>query len=66
MYTFITAIFNITKGKAADQKIRWNYILALFFGLIHGLGFSNYFRALIGKEENIIEMLFPFNLGAVV
>jgi len=59
----MTAIFNIIKGKPTDQKIRWNYILALLFGLIHGLGFSNYFRALIGKEENIINMLFPFNLG---
>lgn len=59
----ITAIFNIVKGKPTDSKIRWNYLLALFFGLIHGLGFSNYFRALIGKEENIISMLFPFNLG---
>lgn len=59
----ITALFNIAKGKPTDKKIRWNYLLALFFGLIHGLGFSNYFRALIGKEENIVGMLFPFNLG---
>ncbi len=59
----ITAIFNIVKGAPSEQKVRWNYILALFFGLIHGLGFSNYFKALIGKEENIVNILLPFNLG---
>lgn len=59
----LTAVFNIIAGKPTESKVRWNYLLALFFGLIHGLGFSNYFRALIGKEENIIGMLLPFNLG---
>jgi len=59
----ITAIFNIVKGAPTEKIIRWNYILALSFGLIHGLGFSNYFKALIGKEENIVGILFPFNLG---
>lgn len=62
----ITALFNIIAGKPSDRKVRWNYLLALFFGLIHGLGFSNYFRALIGKEENIISILLPFNLGVEV
>ncbi len=62
----ITAIFNIVAGKPSDCKVRWNYLLALFFGLIHGLGFSNYFRALIGKEDNIISILLPFNLGVEV
>ena len=37
--------------------------MALFFGLIHGLGFSNYFKALIDEEENIVSVLLPFNLG---
>ncbi len=59
----ITAIFNIVKGAPSEKKIRWNYLLALAFGLIHGLGFSNYFKALVGKEENIVQMLLPFNLG---
>lgn len=59
----VTAVFNIVKGAPSEKKVRWNYMLALFFGLIHGLGFSNYFKALVGKEENIVGMLFPFNLG---
>ena len=59
----VTAIFNIVKGAPSEQKVRWNYLMALFFGLIHGLGFSNYFKALIDEEENIVSVLLPFNLG---
>lgn len=39
------------------------YFLALFFGLIHGLGFSNYLKSLLGKEESILGPLFSFNIG---
>lgn len=39
------------------------YPMALGFGLIHGMGFSNYLRSLLGTEESIIQPLFAFNLG---
>lgn len=39
------------------------YPFALGFGLIHGLGFSTYLRALLGAEESIALPLFAFNLG---
>ena len=39
------------------------YFLALGFGLIHGLGFSNYLRSLLGKDQNIIPQLLAFNIG---
>jgi hypothetical protein len=35
----------------------------LFFGLIHGLGFSNYLRSLLGTELDLLLPLFSFNLG---
>jgi len=35
----------------------------MFFGLIHGLGFSNYLRSLLGQEDSIIGPLFAFNVG---
>jgi len=62
---FITAVANLFKKEGVDSKakIQINYIFALFFGLIHGLGFSNYLRALLGKQENIVSPLFAFNLG---
>ena len=40
--------------------------MALGFGLIHGLGFSNYFKALLGRDESIISVLLPFNIGVEV
>lgn len=39
------------------------YILAGCFGLIHGLGFSNFLRAILGGEESIVVPLFAFNVG---
>ena len=43
--------------------MQMNYIFATFFGLIHGLGFSNYLKSLLGKDEGIITQLLAFNLG---
>lgn len=62
---FITAVANLFKKETelSKTRIQINYVFALFFGLIHGLGFSNYLRALLGKQENIVSPLFAFNLG---
>jgi len=62
---FITAIANITLKKN-DYSIvlqQFKYATSMFFGLIHGLGFSNYLRSLLGNEESIVKPLFAFNLG---
>jgi hypothetical protein len=37
--------------------------MSLGFGLIHGLGFSNYLRSLILNEDSMAGPLFSFNLG---
>jgi hypothetical protein len=37
--------------------------LATVFGLIHGLGFSTFLRALLGAEESLLVPLLAFNLG---
>lgn len=42
------------------------YVLAGCFGLIHGLGFSNFLRAILGGEESIVVPLFAFNVGLEV
>ncbi|MBC7884956.1 MAG: HupE/UreJ family protein [Saprospiraceae bacterium] len=62
----LTGIFNIYSVTISDKHHRmvmFNYILALGFGLIHGLGFSNYFKAILGKEESVVQPLFAFNIG---
>ena len=41
----------------------WRYGLALAFGLIHGMGFSNYLRSLLGREADIVQPLLAFNIG---
>ena len=59
-----TALSNLfVKDFSFSAKYHIIYYLALFFGLIHGLGFSNYLKSLLGKEESIILPLFSFNLG---
>ena len=62
----ITAINNIRKR---NQTLlgggNLNYYLALFFGLIHGLGFSNYLKALL-IGDNILLELFSFNIGVEI
>lgn len=63
---FITAFSNIFKsegGAASGKMVQINYLYALFFGLIHGMGFSNYLRAILGKDRSIITQLFAFNVG---
>ena len=37
--------------------------MALFFGLIHGLGFSSYLKSILGKDQNIFWQLLAFNVG---
>ena len=62
---FLTAFINIFQKsdnfKPGTYKIK--YLVALFFGLIHGMGFSNYLRSLLGKEDSIAIPLLSFNVG---
>ena len=61
---FITGAVNIINlNKTSSNKDNINLIFALFFGLIHGLGFSNYFRMMVGKEEDKLLPLIEFALG---
>lgn len=62
---FFTAISNlfVSEKSMLQRKIHLNYLLALVFGLIHGLGFSNYLQAILGQEESITTPLFAFNVG---
>lgn len=62
---FATAVSNLFRKEASltRGRVQINYFFALFFGLIHGMGFSNYLRALLGKDQGIVTQLFAFNLG---
>jgi branched-subunit amino acid permease len=61
---FITGSINIINSKKESKKKgNINLLLALLFGVIHGLGFSNYFRMMVGKEEDKLFPLVEFALG---
>lgn len=62
---FVTALTNLFARKKSVPSWQHNlkYTAALFFGLIHGLGFSNYLRSLLGTEKGLALPLFSFNVG---
>jgi hypothetical protein len=62
---FITAFSNLFRkeDQITRRVVQTNYVYALFFGLIHGMGFSNYLKAILGKDTSIISQLLAFNLG---
>jgi hypothetical protein len=60
----ITAVSNFwVNDFEFRQRYSMHYGLALFFGHIHGLGFSNYLKSLLGKEASLLGPLFSFNIG---
>ncbi|MEN8186880.1 MAG: HupE/UreJ family protein [Bacteroidota bacterium] len=62
---FLTGIANILFSKKSNKSTesKLNIFIAFFFGLIHGLGFSNYFKILIDNDESKLLPLIEFALG---
>ncbi len=61
----LTALHNVIGKPTGETKsgMGKNYAMALFFGFIHGMGFSNFFRALLMGDDNIAMPLLAFNIG---
>lgn len=61
----ITALANIIfrNDNFSNRLQLIKYFAAVFFGLIHGLGFSNYLKSLLGSESGIVKPLLAFNIG---
>ncbi|MDJ0367454.1 HupE/UreJ family protein [Hymenobacter sp. H14-R3] len=68
----LTALVNMKQAGPAlarqsrrETSVLWAApnALAAAFGLIHGLGFSNYLRALLGAQRRPVAELLSFNLG---
>ncbi len=62
----VTAATNLFQKKFTHKSIRINYFLALFFGLIHGMGFANALRFMLAKDQSLFLSLFGFNVGLEV
>jgi hypothetical protein len=50
------------EGFPVEQN-SFNYVIIIGFGIIHGLGFSNYLRFILSESESIFTPLLAFNLG---
>lgn len=62
----ITALFHLfTAGKSnKNASITFVAFVTLFFGIIHGLGFSNYFKSILpGEKGDKLVPLLEFALG---
>lgn len=62
----ITALFHLfTAGKSGKKEsISFVSFVTLFFGIIHGLGFSNYFKTILpGSASDKLLPLLEFALG---
>ncbi len=70
MATSFVNIWTWRQGRRAndppprDVDTLWpRYAVAFTFGLIHGLGFSQVLRGLLGTEESLLMPLLAFNIG---
>jgi hypothetical protein len=59
----IMALENLFRNNLQPKHVKIRYVAVLLFGLIHGLGFSNYLKSMMGKSETIITQLLAFNIG---
>ena len=67
---FSVALFNIfTAGKAFLKESNLVLTIVLIFGLIHGLGFANAFKSLVGSNNTlatILEFAIGIEIGQLV
>ena len=65
MTIFITSVHNVVGKRFNENSTKMNikYIMSLFFGFIHGMDFSNYFKALLFDKYSVLIPLLGFNLG---
>ena len=61
----LTAMFNIFYARASSENtsLLLHILAAGFFGLIHGFGFSSYFRMLMAEEDDKLVPLLGFATG---
>ncbi|MCX8481163.1 MAG: HupE/UreJ family protein, partial [Sediminibacterium sp.] len=64
IFSIIKVVIDQLKPTIKTKNIDYfNYGLILFFGLIHGAGFSNYLKSIMGKTAQIWTKLCAFNIG---
>ena len=62
----VTALYNfvLLRKSIKKESIKSTVLVTLFFGIIHGLGFSNYFKTILpGNALDKVVPLFEFSIG---
>jgi hypothetical protein len=62
----LSCLYNIVGKQSIPKNKTIPYLMALVFGLVHGLGFSFLLRAMLGRSAELVGPLFAFNLGIEV
>lgn len=62
----VTALSNLNTNRLEKRNSRFNYLLALMFGLVHGMGFASTIRFMLAKDQTIALPLLSFNIGLEV
>ncbi|MDE2763219.1 MAG: HupE/UreJ family protein [Gemmatimonadota bacterium] len=64
--TALTNLAGLRREDPAEHRVAarpLRYALALVFGVVHGLGFSNFLRLALGEERSLFLPLLSFNIG---
>ncbi len=64
--TALTNLAGLRREDPAEHRVAarpLRYALALVFGVVHGLGFSNFLRLALGEERSLFVPLLSFNIG---
>lgn len=61
-----SAVFNLLVKNYDERKVKLNYLFALLFGLVHGLGYANTIKFMLAKNQKMGYSLFSFNIGLEV
>ena len=64
--TAVTNLVGLRRDDPAEHRVSarpLRYALALVFGIVHGLGFSNFLRLALGEERSLFVPLLSFNIG---
>jgi hypothetical protein len=64
LFTCLANFFKLN-GAAPKQHPIWSFhnLLAVAFGLIHGMGFSNFLKSMLGRNGDTWQQLLAFNIG---
>ncbi len=59
----VTSAMNLLKSTKPNVSPYYSYMLILFFGFIHGMGFANDLRMMLAKADSLFIPLISMNFG---